>query len=712
MTKEALKDIFYREATIAVISPYSHIRIPILKSLKHHGFNKITVYKSIDEFRRNEKHNARWIITHLFPDAPLNSLSYMKSYYDLSEHHTARFSLILNREEEQAIPEAFDLGCLSWYSQETIEETKEFDTPLEDTLDRIKGILEHKQNEAYLAASYLRAYLIEEKIWPELIQLEKSLCKLFPRDGLNFIRLADAYFVSGDYKQGRVTYDQIQQMHAVALESELESLRKRYPKALLSSDKYASKYNIDQVIVIESDQAELATLRQGLEKLGISSPKEFDSYKSAWDYLKSNQEPDLLICEWTKRKIDIEGGQFLQRLRSHGFINVPVVILASHLAPNDSQLINDMHCIQIISKPLREHDLLMSLAYAIQQFRAPTERKTAEYKIEQALKSNNLAYASFLRNRFIKDKNVAAPRKYYVEALFQFHNNHLEKARNLLIKGIKLNADASHAKDIKPNIDKTILLAKCLFRLGDKQLAIQMMERARERSPYNIGILVDLVQMNYEAGNIDQASQTMEKAEAIDAGNSQVIDASAMMALYTGEIQKAQKLLKTTENLTDIISSMNNEAVSLIKRGDFDKGIELYKSAIKSLAEDHVDIRGVVYYNLALAYLRKDMSEPGILYLKNASGCDGSRVQRKAESLLQRCQRAIEQKRQVSLLVSKQDDSISSDLSSIIKILDEDHEFVGLRKIYVRTHRSMYAMSLLRNQSHARKSAAPNPKAG
>jgi tetratricopeptide (TPR) repeat protein len=213
-----------------------------------------------------------------------------------------------------------------------------------------------------------------------------------------------------------------------------------------------------------------------------------------------------------------------------------------------------------------------------------------------------------------------------------------------------------------------------------------MLEKARERSPYNITILMALMEMNYDVGNVTQASAAIEEAEKIDAGNAQVIQAGAKLSLLTGKTDQAAQFLAHMDNLTEIITRMNNQAVSFIQNGDFQKGIELYLSAIKSLPAKERDFLGVVYYNLALAFLRNEEIDPGLEHLQKSATFTESRVHRRAANLSKRIEesKAAGKKLKFSKMVTGSEEDRES--YKLLGLMDElvahRHLSVALRGLY------------------------------
>ncbi|WP_141734642.1 tetratricopeptide repeat protein [Oligoflexus tunisiensis] len=622
---------------VALIDPFHESRVAIIKVLHKLGFKHVMICKSVRDLAdRMRKTRVDWVLSTLLEEQSIKMPMYLHGLYDDHMHDKIRISYLLTEKQLPQLPEAFADGLLSWFDLSRMEDQRTIQADLEEFFNILKDAHERSLHEAFVAAEYFRRYLKKHMIWGELITMEKALCNNFPLKSENLLSLAEAHFLAGEYNRGRLLVQQAQQMAVESLDQAIDDLLKKFPKALLEKQgSVAERFDIRTAVIIERDEREVQILRQALKRIGVPTVREYPTFQDAWEALKTQEEPSLMITEWSSRKGDLSSAQYLQRVRGHGFLKLPVIVMINKLRPQEAQLLNDVHAIQLMQKPLREEHAVMSIAFAIQQAKVPTERKPIEQQIVNCLQTGDRADAYYLRKVYHADSNIPPSRKYYIEAVFNYHHHNYTKARNYLIKGIKLSTTEKDKDEVKPNLDKTVLLAKCLFRLGDKSIAIQMLEKARERSPYNIAILMALMEMNYDVGNVTQASAAIEEAEKIDAGNAQVIQAGAKLSLLTGKTDQAAQFLAHMDNLTEIITRMNNQAVSFIQSGNFQKGIELYLSAIKSLPPKEQDFLGVVYYNLALAFLRNDEIDPGLENLQKSTSYE-SRVHRRAVSLSKR----------------------------------------------------------------------------
>jgi tetratricopeptide (TPR) repeat protein len=673
---------------IALMNPYHESRVAMIKVFHKLGYKHIMICKSVRDLNdRMRKTRVDWVISTLLEEQTVKMPLYLHGLYDDHLHDKLRVSYLLTEKQQPQLPAAFADGLLSWFELEHMEDARQIQADLEEFFRVLKDTHDRNQHEAFVAAEYFRRYLKKHMIWGDLIAMEKALCNNFPLKPENLLALAEAHFLAGEYNRGRLLVQQAQQLSAESLDKAIEELLRKFPKALLEKQgSVAERFDVRSAVIIERDEREVQILRQALKRIGVPTVKEYPSFQEAWDAMKDQTEPSLMITEWSSRKGDLSTAQFLQRVRGHGFLKLPVIVMINKLRPQEAQLLNDVHAILLMQKPLREEHAVMSVAFAIQQAKLPTERKPIEQQIVNCLQTGDRADAYYLRKMYHADTNIPPSRKYYIEAVFNYHHHNYTKARNYLIKGIKLSATEKDKDEVKPNLDKTVLLAKCLFRLGDKSIAIQMLEKARERSPYNLAILMALMEMNYDVGNVTQANAAIEEAEKIDAGNAQVIQAGAKLSLLTGRTDQAAQFLAHMDNLTEIITRMNNQAVSFIQSGDFQKGIELYLSAIKSLPPKQRDFLGVVYYNLALAFLRNEEIDPGLEHLQKSATFTESRVHRRAVNLSKRIEesKVAGKKLKFSKMVSGSDEDRES--YKLLGLMDElvaqRHLSVALRGLY------------------------------
>ncbi len=622
-----------------MLSDQDLARSSIVKTFHSLGFPDVSIGKSLADWSRiSEKKTVDWLIIYLPGCMDRLDRAWIESFYEKSRHTSVRFSIVVTEQERFHLPILFAAGALSWLPAEIVRDSKALSSWITHFFGSILMSVQDNRHEAYVAATSLRSYLREAMIWDDLIELDKTMVDAFPSQPDNLLTLAESYFCEGDYNKGRACVEQLRQVAPESYEEQIQQLQERFPNSLLKKEEsFVERFSVKNIACVERDVRERQLIDTVLRRLGASEIRFFDSFRSAWGTLSQSSGPDMLIFEWTKRQDDLSSIQFAQRVRDR-FPSLPIIGLVSQILPQEGQLLNDLGTVQIIHKPLREEPTLMSLAFAIQQSKSPTERKTIEQKIIQCLQSGEQSLAFSLRKQFIAKKSIAQSRKLYVEAMFYFYLHNYVKARDLLVKAIKVAKEESgpEMEGVKTSIDKTVLLSKCLFKLGDKEVAVRLLESTRQRSPYNIGILTALMEMNYEVGRIKEAKEAMADAESIDAGNIRLLQASAHLSLLVGDTEKATACMEKVENLQDLVRRLNNQAILLIQSDQYSKGVDLYQSALNSLPTHETGLIATVNYNMALAHFRNDQFDKGYASLQSALEHTHSKIYTKAQNLQRR----------------------------------------------------------------------------
>jgi tetratricopeptide (TPR) repeat protein len=151
-----------------------------------------------------------------------------------------------------------------------------------------------------------------------------------------------------------------------------------------------------------------------------------------------------------------------------------------------------------------------------------------------------------------------------------------------------------------------------------------------------------IAEAQVEVGEEDKAKEVMDKASQLDPDATQIKEASAKMAVFSGNIEIAKALMSELDSLSNVLSYMNNKAVASARCGRYDEGIQLYEKTITSIPEDRKDLSHIVRYNLGLAKVRGGDLEGALKELEFAMKDPNSRVFKKAQSLHKRTKKALE----------------------------------------------------------------------
>jgi tetratricopeptide (TPR) repeat protein len=163
------------------------------------------------------------------------------------------------------------------------------------------------------------------------------------------------------------------------------------------------------------------------------------------------------------------------------------------------------------------------------------------------------------------------------------------------------------------NLTAMTVLGKILHRTNRPKEAMKFLKKATAVSPKNIERLCLLAEVGLDLKDTQLAEEYFKNALNIDA-----------------ESHVAKAGLRVTENMSEYVRSLGSQSLSkrfssnlnilgitLVRNNDFDRGIEHYRAAMCFVHEKKV--RSRLYFNLALAYLRKNALDDAEKWLNFAA---------------------------------------------------------------------------------------------
>lgn len=684
--------ILKKKCQISLVIEDDGLGRSIVEVLKIKGYVNIHLFNSIKAFLdKNITDENQWIIIAIDEKNAAKAISFLRS--GISARRQAKVSFLAGLENLHWVAKGFKIGLVNYFPIENATFSKEnFLNQLNQFFNRIQQIGKEEIDEAFLAASYYRRSLVYLKDWKSLIELELDLCHHFSLRPETLVHLAEAYFQAGMGHQARITIQKISQFQNPKLATHLARLEARYPCYIGPTT--ADKLNINYVVVIESDDSEFRKIQDALAGIGVDRYSRFSNYLEAWNEMENGEVPDALICQWVNnsRRFGVE--KFIQLLRYQSGYRIPIILLTSSLTAADHQLMADVRILHTVSKPIRQHNFLMTLVYALEQHRRPTEPKSLEIKIEQLLVDGDNPYIQFLRKKFLTDKRIDPKRKFYIESFLYYQKHDYESARKLLMRGIRLAPKKSNL-NIMENLDKKRLLSSCLLHLGDIDSAIKLLEVIHKASPRNIEYGVDLAMLLYDAGEKESSHDVINTLEFVDPNHPRIISYKTQIAVYEGMSDQAIELMKTSANIVDTIAAINSQAVKKIKEGSYELGFRIYKVLINAIPDQATEYKGTVYFNLGLAYLKRDMVGEAEGAIRLASTFVGSKVSKKASLMLKKMQLMQSQGKPLSSMFQESEEQV--------KEMKEYHFFLFgvLDQVQHRSKSILYDESKLKGKSRS-----------
>jgi tetratricopeptide (TPR) repeat protein len=589
-----------KKSKIAILESTASVRSCVWDTLKKLDFTDVTSYHDPQELLKTlDAGIPDWIISGVFSSESENIMTLLKlmgAYPDI--FRTTRISLIINKEEQSFLPLAFDSGLFSYHF-------KEIPTLIKSEFDQLLKITNRCRNRSTLvAAEYLRRYLGEIGQHKKIIQFEKNLLGIFPANQAALFSLAEAYLQSGDDANGSRTLAQIRLMYpnlesrideviSRNLQSEEECAEELGDHQDGNSESPSNILGIDTCIIVDPDSTVQFVVERYLREAGVPTVISFSDGEAAWKWIQTGGKPDLVVQEWRIPKIS--GVQFIQRLRCHKLVGVPIIIISSLIKAEDHGLIKEMGATSIAEKPIESDRFYQVLVSAVQAIRNPVERDNVEIKIRNYLTLGNIPDAKKLYQVLHTFSGNQDEGLRILEGEIAFADGNYQQAADLATSVIKEGKD---------DIEVLDLLGKSLMKLGNFSAAERVFERAQQMSPKNVERLCLMSEMLLDRKDPNAADQILEMAKQIDKDCSIVNETDTKIALVLGDVDRAAHAMEKSDSLTKILGYMNNKGISYVRTGKFDEGTSLYQTAIRSLPGIWSNAHDAVTYNLAMAYCR------------------------------------------------------------------------------------------------------------
>ena len=606
----------------------------VIRSL---GFENVQGVGSIkDLFSILEVEKIDWIISPVSSDQDINILHLLQTIIDFPELRQTRVTAILDENELDLIPSIVERGALGWLN-------KPFNkASLTTNLTQIVSDLEKfEYDETKYSLQKYDEYLETKGRHEERIESIRSFMKINPGDPNFLVMLGKAYAGSGLKEQAKNSLRQ-----SVVLNPSLLPAVTEAAKTLLGEDAFltekvgvgaANLLGIDSIVVVDDDAIFSELIQNALKEAGIPSVNLFSNGEAAWSWIEKQEKIDLVIQEW--RIPGLTGPLLLQRIRSK-FPMAPIVVATSVFEESDKPLLYEMGVSVTVAKPSSGAEVLNQIIYTIQQDRSPTDVDAIERKIRQSLSAKEFESAARLRSQLKDSPSIPQSRIKKIEAEFFFYENKFIEARDAGIIALKMSSDS---------IMLLSLLGKCFLKIGDYAASMKCFERAQMLSPMNIGRLCEIATVHSEAGRNEEANSTLEQAAAQDKDSPSVIETSAKVAINSGNLSAAKEILNQMDSLADVISYMNNRAVSLSKIGRHQDGVDLYKKTYDAVPESRSEVKAIVKYNLALALIKQQNLIDAKTSLDETLSLGKTKVEKKATSLLERVEKAIKNGEELKL---------------------------------------------------------------
>jgi CheY-like chemotaxis protein len=589
-----------------------------------------------------------WIFSTLDLKEKSNAFHLMNLILENPEFINTRISLSINPEEKDLIPLAFEMGCLSVHTRPFTKASLSNELQL-----MFSKLTEDYTKHGLVAANFLRDYFNEKELFKDLIDLEKSMLLRYPDEIDLYLKLCEAYILNGQIEESKKILWQAKylskdlQVGVKQLKDLIEAHSDDGEQIDFESTTIAQAFDIDEVVLVDTDDTSIRQLKGALSELGITNIKEFNDGQSGFEYLKGlEKKPSLLFHEWKLPKLT--GPALLQRLRRLDSFTTPIIVHSSLLKPEDESLTKEMGAAAIIRKPFVNEHFLNSLMVILRNQVRADNSDAALQQMTVAFNANDSKLAERVYKDFCTLKDVPDGIKYLMEAQISYLRGDYARAKECSLLVFKSDGESILTLNV---------LGKVFLKIGDSESAIKCLNRAQKYSSTNLERLCLLAEAHSEVGDINSAKENLSQAKAVDEKSDLVAETAAKVAINSKDDSMAKEILGGLEALGGVLSYTNNRAVLLARQEKYDESIELYNSVIASLPEDKVRESSIVRYNLSLAYAKMNKTQEAEAALKAITNSkDFPSLHAKIQSLSTRVEDSIKTKKPLKLNVVTEED--------------------------------------------------------
>ncbi len=624
-----------RSAKVLVVDSSGASRTLLTEVIRGLGFADVLGVPTLkDALGVMEVEPVRWLISSLFAEQTENLMQVMKLQISHPELRALRVSALIEEGEMDLLPFAFEKGLISYHRKPFTKDS--LSGELKDLFVRYEHF---NWNSSLLGGSYLRQCLMQLNEYPELLSFERQLTKFFPGDFVQLLNLIPPLVKTGKNDEAKSILLQVSKVDP-SLEVQVKALAATYlgGASLDAPDGSVNILGLKTVVVVDSDSIVQNEIKASLAEMGVENIQVFDDGQAAIEYIKTGNIPDLVIQEW--RIPRLTGPLFLQKAQEEGARGSPFVLISSLVQKEDIPFVREMGVAHVMAKPLQRKDFIQGLIWTIQQDRQPTEQSTMERKMRQLLSERKLEEASSIKERFMIDTGISLGAKETIEAEFAYYQGDFETARDFGIEAIK------HAGE---SIFILNLLGKTLISLRDFQTALKCFQKAQSLAPMNLERLCQIAEIHSELGDNDKARELLEQVHDLDPDSQKVQESQAKVAINEGELNTAKKIMSQLRAIENVVSYMNNQAVAMARCGMIDEGLNQYSKTLEAIPEDKLDIKGIVEYNMSLAFVRSQRLPEAKQHLTAAVSYPQSKINAKAQNLLRKVNQAIEKGVQLNI---------------------------------------------------------------
>ena len=367
-------------------------------------------------------------------------------------------------------------------------------------------------------------------------------------------------------------------------------------------------------LAADGDEAVLNIIGGILAELGFDDVALVQDGEAAWQRLSSGPI-GLVVTEW--RLKGLSGMALLNRIRrSKVHAITPVLVTSGMVTRQDFRLLQDFACVGLVEKPLQPR-LVRDGILKLESERS--WQQSNQQLVDRVLRESENLDA-------LLDEVRAALRNsiHSVSLAVQFARRLTDLGRmdgaKIILSGV-LSVDRNSVLALNE-------LGRACLKSGALNEAYDCLRRAEGLSSGNLDRLLTLGEVELHRLDSTKAEATFAKALGVDPA-----EVRAQQGLQMAKTMADPKLTAHDPTVVarSFVSLANSIGVTMVRRGEFERGIEHYKRALGFVFNDHDAAR--LSFNLGLGLLRWGKRAEGIAWLQKAAQRGGQSFTRAADLL-------------------------------------------------------------------------------
>jgi CheY-like chemotaxis protein len=349
---------------------------------------------------------------------------------------------------------------------------------------------------------------------------------------------------------------------------------------------------LDRVLIVDDNDANILFFEMLLGSLGFRHVFKARTGPEGLEVVKK-EHVQLLVVTW--EMTGLPGTIFIQKARmSRKKRYLPGIIYSKRMTPEDVSLTKELGYKDILTVPFDKAEARRLVTEIIEKENNLSPVESQLRKAESYLMDDKPSEALRLMDANLLNSTELFSRARTAMAEIWLKMAKFDKAEEEITAALTKDAAYNPALTLK---------AKIFSRQGKHEEAIQILQSIISTSPKNFSNKINLGTAYIQADRDEDAKKVLAEVIELDGDNQSAKDALATVALKEGDLSLATQLIAETESGDELARVFNNLGISQVNKGEFNKGIETYKNAMKLLA-DKAKVH-LLHYNLALAHKKK-----------------------------------------------------------------------------------------------------------